>query len=196
MRNILIILFLTIFWSCTSCNSNDPKNDTDNPADNDTQNDIDSIKPDNDLADSAVETDTETDEVNQDTDIDDEVPDMSGNPYWEEYSDSDKNVAYYYYGDEPVKANDPEKIRELWSKKCGGDMCVDCVSTPYDKCSENYPFESIMVNGNGEWGSKKASEAGKFQCDALLTTGLWYASDIANTVLFNEVDGNRKGLDN
>ena len=85
------------------------------------QNDIDSIKPDNDLADSTVENDTETDDSNQDADIDDEIPDMSGNPYWKEYSDSDKNVAYYYYGDEPVKASDPEKIRELWSKKCGLD---------------------------------------------------------------------------
>ncbi|HRZ78868.1 MAG TPA: hypothetical protein P5044_02570 [bacterium] len=190
MRNILIILLLFLFWSCTSCNGNNPKNDSDSLADNDTKNDIDSVRTDKDIDDLS---DDPSDEVLTESDDewerDVEIPDMSGNPYWEEYSDSDKNIAYYYYGDKPVKSSDPEDVKALWSKVCGGDMCEECTPAPYDQCSENYAFESIMVNGTGDYFSKKASEAGKFQCDALLTAGWWYASDIANTVLFNEVDG-------
>jgi len=157
---------------------------------NDTEADIDSVKTDNDIDDLS---DDPSDEVLTESDDeweqDIELPDMSGNPYWEEYSDSDKNIAYYYYGDKPVKSSDPEDVKALWSKLCGLDMCFECTPAPYDQCSENYSFESIMVNGTEDLGSKKASEAGKFQCDALLTAGLWYTSDIANTVQFSEIDG-------
>jgi hypothetical protein len=195
MRNISIIFTLLFFWSCTSCNSSDPKNDSDNTADSDTKNDIDSVKTDNDINDSTVENDIETDESNLDADINDEwerdveIPDMSGNPYWEEYSDSDKNIAYYYYGDKPVKSSDPEDVKALWSKKCGGDMCVECEPVPYDLCAENYPFEAQIINGKGTNPWKASSTAGEFQCDALLTAGWWYTTNLANSVQFSEIDG-------
>jgi hypothetical protein len=186
-------VIILIFWSCTSCNSSDPKNDSDNLADSDTKNDTDSVT-DNDINDSIVENDIEADESNLDADIDDEwerdieMPDMSGNPYWEEYSDSDKNVAYYYYGDKPVKSSDPEDVKALWSKKCGGDMCFECVAAPYDLCAENYPFEAQIIDGPNS-GSRIESTAGEFQCDALLTPGKWSTSEISNSVQFSEVDG-------
>ena len=182
MRNILIILLLFLFWSCTSCNSGSNGDDNDIRTDIDETLDVDSEESAD--ADMMIDTDLDSEK-----DGDSDIPDYSNNPYWEEYSDSDKNIAYYYYGDKPVKSPDPEDVKALWSKVCGGDMCEECTPAPYDQCSENYAFESIMVNGTGDYFSKKASEAGKFQCDALLTAGWWYASDIANTVLFNEVDG-------
>jgi len=193
MRNILIIFLLLSFWSCTSCNSNDPKNDHDSQDlpdfDHDYQDSQDLQDEDKD----STESD-ETDEVNPDADIDDEwerdieMPDMSGNPYWEEYSDSDKNIAYYYYGDKPIKASDPEDVKALWSKKCVLDVCLQCESAPYDLCAENYPFEAQIINGPNS-GSRVESTAGEFQCDALLTPGKWYTSEISNTIRFSEKDG-------
>ncbi len=193
MRNILIIFLLLSFWSCTSCNSSDPKNDHDSQDlpdfDHDYQDSQDLQDEDKD----STESD-EADEVNPDADIDDEwerdieMPDMSGNPYWEEYSDSDKNIAYYYYGDKPIKASDPEDVKALWSKKCVLDVCLQCESAPYDLCAENYPFEAQIINGPNS-GSRVESTAGEFQCDALLTPGKWYTSEISNTIRFSEKDG-------
>jgi hypothetical protein len=195
MRNILIIFLLLFFWSCTSCNGNNPGNDSDSFLDNDAKTDTDSVKTDNDINDSTVENDIEADESNLDADVDDEwerdieMPDMSGSPYWEEYSDSDKNIAYYYYGDKPVKSSDPEDVKALWSKKCGLEKCYECEPVPYDLCAENYPFEAQIINGKGTNPSKSSSTAGEFQCDALLTAGWWYTTNLANSVQFNEVGG-------
>ncbi len=190
MRNILIIFMMFLFWSCTSCNGNNPKNDSDNPADNDTKNDIDSVKVDKDadgLSDEVLTESDEADEVNSDADI--EIPDMNGNPYWEESSDSDKNVAYYYYGDKPVKSFDPEDVKALWSKMCYMTKCSECESAPYDLCAENYPFEAQIINGPNS-GSRIESSAGEFQCDALLTSGKWYTSEISNKIQISEINGN------
>lgn len=194
MRNILILLAIPFFfWSCTSCNSNNPKNDIDTISGSDTENDTDSVQ-DKDIADSAVNPDENDTEEDLDADVDEEwerdieVPDMSDNPYWEEYSDSDKNIAYYYYGDEPVKALDPENVKILWSKKCRYDSCYECESAPYDLCAENYPFEAQIIDGP-ESGSKSDSTVGKFQCDALLTAGSWSTSNSPASVMFSEHEG-------
>jgi hypothetical protein len=189
-KSLYLLILLFTFVLCISCNSDNPKNDSDIVSGVDTENDTDSVQ-DTDLADSFVKPDA--DETDPDADVDEawerdiEIPDMSGNPYWEEYSDSDKNIAYYYYGDKPVKASDPENVKALWSKKCGGDLCFECESAPYDLCAENYPFEAQIINGPHS-GSRIESVAGEFQCDALLTPGKWYTSEIANSVRFNEID--------
>ncbi|HQN73976.1 MAG TPA: hypothetical protein PLB16_11220 [bacterium] len=185
-------VIILVFWSCTSCNSNDPKNDHD-LQDLPDSHDFDSVADGS--SDEVLTESDETDEYSPDADTDDEwerdieIPDMSGNPYWEEYSDSDKNVAYYYYGDKPVKSSDPEDVKALWSKLCGIEKCYECEPAPYDLCAENYAFEAQIINGKGTNPSKSSSTAGEFQCDALLTVGLWYTTNLANSVQFNEVDG-------
>jgi hypothetical protein len=179
---MLIILLLFFFWSCTSCNEDKPSQDADSIQDSDVT--------ENEVVEDDTFSDPEPDEDKYDDDNDDsDIPDYSDNPYWEAYSDSEKNVAYHYYGDEPVKASDPENIRDLWSKKCVFDQCLECKPAPYDKCSDNYPFEPLMVNGTGEYHYKKTSEAGKFQCDALLSPGEWATSDLFNSVQLNENNG-------
>ncbi|HQI05800.1 MAG TPA: hypothetical protein PL195_11125, partial [bacterium] len=73
MRNILIILLLLLFWSCTSCNGNNPKSDTDILAGSDTENDIDMIQPDkdsDDLSDEALAESDETDDEVELADVD------------------------------------------------------------------------------------------------------------------------------
>ena len=193
LKSLFLLIILFTFVSCTSCNSNNPKNDIDTISGSDTENDKDSVQ-DTDITDSAVKPDENDTEEDKDADVDEEwerdieVPDMSDNPYWEEYSDSDKNIAYYYYGDEPVKASDPEDVKALWSKMCGITKCFECESAPYDLCVENYPFEAQIINGPHS-GSRVGSVAGEFQCDALLTTGKWYTSEIANSFQISEVNG-------
>jgi hypothetical protein len=187
-----MILATFFLLSCTACNGNSQNHDSQDlpDFDHDYQDSQDLQDEDKD----STESD-ETDEVNPDADIDDEwerdveIPDMSGNPYWEEYSDSDKNIAYYYYGDKPVKSSDPEDVKVLWSKKCGLEKCYECEAVPYDLCAENYAFEAQIINGKGTNPSKSSSTAGEFQCDALLTAGWWYTTNLANSVQFNEING-------
>ncbi|MGI6393536.1 MAG: hypothetical protein ACOX2F_02200 [bacterium] len=196
MRNILIILLLILFWSCSSCNYGNQSHDSNqdsqdlHDSESDADNDLTVDTPD-----STVKNDTEPDKISSDTDVDDEwerdieIPDMSSNPYWEEYSDSDKNIAYYYYGDKPVKSSDPEDVKSLWSKLCGIKKCYECEPAPYDLCAENYPFEAQIINGKRTNPHKFSSTAGKFQCDALLTAGKWFTANLANSVQFSAVDG-------
>ena len=118
MRNILIILFLTVFWSCTSCNSNDPEHDSDSMADNDTKNDIDSIKVDaDDLSDEVL---TESDEIvdsdsDSDTNSDGDCPALkSANfPYYRE----DGSIHFCRKCDLPAKSDDPDCVRNIWKEK-------------------------------------------------------------------------------
>ena len=127
MRNILFILtmfFLAFFWSCTACNSNDQKNDTDSFAINDAETDTDSVKKDADLTDSSHDNDADI----QDKDVygndddgdhwppkdDKELPDLADDPYGTFYSDYDKNVAYEYYGDFDVVAQDLDEVRKIY----------------------------------------------------------------------------------
>ena len=190
---ILISVFL-----CFSCSSSSSENDSNSApdADADTQ-DSETIDEDADLQDSDFIDDSDVlpdADADQDTDSEDEdwhrdidIPEMSDDPYFETYGDADFNVAYYYYGDEPTPAHDPENVKALWSKLCGSSKCLECEPCPYDLCAENYPFEPQIIGGNGV--GKHKSTAGQFQCDALLTPGFWYTDDLAVSMQFNEFDG-------
>ncbi|HRQ69855.1 MAG TPA: hypothetical protein PLW78_06105, partial [bacterium] len=51
MRNILIMFLLSVFWSCTSCNSGETKTDIDVSPDKDSNLiDLDNIHPDIDTS--------------------------------------------------------------------------------------------------------------------------------------------------
>ncbi|HQN73974.1 MAG TPA: hypothetical protein PLB16_11210, partial [bacterium] len=84
MRNILIILFLTVFWSCTSCNESKPSNDKESTIDqdNNTQFDDDPTDPDVDIADADLKDDNKLDEI-PDIDEDTYCPPLkeAGFPY-------------------------------------------------------------------------------------------------------------------
>jgi len=195
-----VVLSVFFLFSCSSSKS---QNDSD--ADSDCHTDSDDLtviedagndlqdsdfiddsdeKPDVD-ADSDNDSDSEEDDWQRDIDI----PEMSDDPYFEAYGDADYNVAYYYYGDDPTPANDPENVKALWSKMCGSKKCYECEPKPYDLCAENYPFEPQIVDDSKNYATQKATTAGKFQCDALLTPGFWQTSDLAISMQFNEFDG-------
>ena len=195
----LFLLFLGFVFivSCSSSKKNANDSDTIPDADFDsgyTENvDKDTSSENSDIEENDEFVDNNTDSENNDSDEDSGKPDKdydfetSDDPYCETYVNTDYNVAYNYYGDGPTPSEDPESVKDFWSKQCRLSQCLECEPKSYDLCSENYPFEpQIIKNGTK---AKNESEAGKFQCDALLTPGLWYANDLAISMNFNEFNG-------
>lgn len=194
-------LFLCILGFCFifSCSSSQSSNDSDTvpDADSDTQ-DSETVDDDSDIQDPEIVDDSDG-YPDQDSDFDSnsedeewqrdiDIPEMSDDPYFEAYGDADFNVAYYYYGDAPTPANDPENVKALWSKRCALDSCLECKPEPYDLCAEKYPFEPQIIGGNGV--GKHKSTVGQFQCDALLTPEYWATSDLFDSMVFSK-SGNK-----
>ena len=197
MKRIFYLLFLILFISCSSSKSQNDSDsipdadidtqDSETLVDEDADKDADPIEDYDKTPDADSDSDTDSEDEDWQRDID--IPEMSDDPYFEAYGDAGYNVAYYYYGDKPTPAQDPENVKALWSKKCGLDMCAECEPKPFDLCAENYPFEPQIIDDSKNYASQKATTAGKFQCDALLTPGFWQTSDLAISMQFNEVDG-------
>ena len=192
--NLSVVLLVFLVFSCSSSKS---QNDSDMFHDEDIDSQDSEIQDDDSDAQGSeivddydelpdADADQDQDVFDEDWQRDIDIPEMSDDPYYEAYGDADFNVAYYYYGDDPSPAKDPENVKALWSKRCKNDSCTECTPKPYDLCAENYPFEPQIIGGGS---GKKKSTAGKFQCDALLTPGNWYAHDLANSMEFNEFDG-------
>ena len=196
MKRIFYLMLIFFFVSCSS--SKNPDNDTNIIPDTNSD-DIETVDADSDTQEAEIVDDSDEDpdqDSDSDTDSEDEewqrdidIPEMSDDPYFEAYGDADFNVAYYYYGDDPTPAQDPENVKALWSKMCGVSKCYECEPQHFDLCAENYPFEPQIVDDSKNYASQKTTTAGKFQCDALLTPGFWYTHDLAISMKFNEFDG-------
>lgn len=201
MRKFTLIFIVFCLFFFVSCSSNSKsQNDSDIVPDADSDgSDAENIDKDFDLQDSdSMEendefADNNTDSENTDSDEDPGKPDkdhdfeMSDDPYCEYYGEADYNIAYHYYGDKPTPSKDPENVKDLWSKYCAITECYECEPMPCDLCAENYPFESQIIGENIK--KNKTSLIGQFQCDALLTPGLWFMSDLPLSMMFNELDG-------
>ena len=200
--NLQLVLLIFLLFSCSSSHSSNdsdiiPDADSDgSDAENidkdiDSQ-DSDSMEEDDEFADG--DTDSESNDLDSDTDSGKPDKDYdfetSDDPYCEAFSFSDYNIAYHYYGDKPTPANDPENIKDLWSKRCVLSKCDECEPKSYDLCAENYPFEPQIIDDSKNYVGQKTTVAGKFQCDALLTPGFWQSSDLAISMMLNELDGN------
>ena len=196
MKRIFYLMLIFFFVSCSS--SKNPDNDTNIIPDTNSD-DIETVDADSDIQDPEIvddsdgypdqDSDSDTDSEDEEWQRDIDIPEMSDDPYFEAYGDAGYNVAYYYYGDDPTPAQDPENVKALWSKMCGVSKCYECEPKPFDLCAENYPFEPQIVDDSKNYASQKTTTAGKFQCDALLTPGFWYTHDLAISMKFNEFDG-------
>ena len=197
LKSFLIFLSLILFVSCSSSKS---QNDSDSIPDSDSDmQESETVEDDSDTQESEiiddseevpdVDSDQNTDSEDEEWQRDIDIPEMSDDPYFEAYGDAGYNVAYYYYGDDPTPAQDPENVKALWSKMCGVSKCYECEPKHFDLCAENYPFEPQIVDDSKNYDFQKATTAGKFQCDALLTPGFWYTDDFAISMVFNELEG-------
>ena len=197
---ILISLAVVLFASCSS--SKKPANDSDIIPDADSDgSDAENIDDDFDSQDDDIiddkdqsddsdsessHSDSESDDCEK-TDYDSDF-ELSDDPYCENYDRFPNNIAYHFYNDEPLRGDDPENVKDLWSTVCGVDKCCDeCKPRPYDLCPSEYPFETALVYypDYDIMGTNK----GEFQCDALLTPGLWYVSSISPSIQMNLLNG-------
>jgi len=138
MRNILIIFLLSVFWSCTSCNSNDPKTDTDSAVpdkdsvavmDSDAQ-DVDISVSDPDMIDADIEkSDTDTAEC---------LPPLIEAPF--PYYDKDGKITFCRPGCDPPTEKDPQCASNLW-KEQNQDLCNQ--HPEYDCCGYPCVLESL-----------------------------------------------------
>ncbi|HRZ79424.1 MAG TPA: hypothetical protein P5044_05420, partial [bacterium] len=131
-----------MFWSCTSCNSSNPKTDDDNLTDNDTKNDVDLIKPDIDLNDDAVDIDVAVDEETDDdielADIDyqgaEDCPDLTRARF--PYYNDDKSIHFCRKCDKPT-VKDPQCVENLWKDAAAALYAV----SPESECKDGYPCD-------------------------------------------------------
>ncbi len=135
MRNILIILLLSVFWSCTSCNSNSPKTDTDTVPDKDSAlNDADTETVD-DLSDGVL---TESDDI---SDVDSEAecfPPLIEAPF--PYYDKDSNITFCRPGCDTPTEKDPQCMSNLWREQ-NHNLCHEYPE--YDCCGYPCTLETL-----------------------------------------------------
>ena len=199
---ILISLAFVLFASCSS--SKKPANDSDIIPDADSDgSDAENINDDSDSQDADIiddkdqSDDSDSESSHSDSDSDDcEKTDydsdfeLSDDPYCEEYGEYSDRIAYRFYKDEPLRGNDPENVKDLWSTLCGvRKCCYECEPRPYDLCPSEYPFEAALTYFHYKEGMSSGIKKAKFQCDAQLTPGLWSVSSIATSLQMNLLNG-------
>ncbi len=205
MKKHSIIITTLMFVFFVSCSSNSKSNnDSDTIPDADSGgNDTETIDEDADFQEPDVlDDDYKTDDSDSesslpDSDSDDcEKPDydsnfeLSDDPYCEEYGEYADRIAYRFYKDEPLRGDDPEHVKDLWSTLCGVDKCCDeCKPRPYDLCPSEYPFEAALTYFHYKEGLSSGIKKAKFQCDAQLTPGLWTLPSIAISFQMNLLNG-------
>jgi len=166
MKYLSVIIL--IFWSCTSCNGNNPKSDQDS------QDSLDYDNTDADLSDDlsdevlteseVVDTESETPDIDEDT----YCPPLkeAGFPY----SRIDGSIHFCRKCDTPTEL-DPDCVSNLWKEPnevlckehpdldCCGYPCVmeDLIPLYYDKVIENHPTIfldkcDIMLNADNPTG--------------------------------------------
>ena len=209
MRNILIVLFLTIFWSCTSCNSDNPRTDHDNLTDNDTKNDVDSIKPDIDsISDEDTSSDdlsdevlTESEEADDDVELADvdyqgaeDCPDLAKAKF--PYYNDDKSIHFCRKCDKPT-VKDPQCVENLWKDAATALYAV----SPESECKDGYPCDmpAIIPETLEEWIAYEEKIGHKFpyrphECDLVLSPGRWATDSTAGAIKHFDISNGKVGI--
>jgi len=135
MRSILIIFLLSVFWSCTSCNSNSPKTDTDTVPDKDSAlNDADTETVD-DLSDGVL---TESDDISDADSATECLPPLIEAPF--PYYDKEGNITFCRPGCDTPTEKDPQCMSNLW-KEQNQALCTQMPQ--YDCCGYPCVMESL-----------------------------------------------------
>jgi len=200
MRNILIILLLLLFWSCTSCNGNNPKSDTDILAGSDTENDIDMIQPDkdsDDLSDEALAESDETDDEVELADVDyqgaEECPELAKAKF--PYYNEDKSIHFCRKCDKPT-VKDPQCVENLWKDAAAALYAV----APEAECENGYPCDmpEIKPLTQAEW-DEKVAVVGPLpyrphECDLVFNNGTWSADSTAGAIKHFDISDGKVGI--
>ena len=202
MRNMLIILLLFLFWSCTSCNSDNPKTDGDSFTDYDSETDADSIKPDIDLNDDSVDADSAVDEELDDevelADVDyqgaEDCPDLAKAKF--PYYNDDKSIHFCRKCDKPT-VKDPQCVENLWKDAADALYAV----SPESECKDGYPCDmpSIVPETLEEWIAYEEEIGHKFpyrphECDLVLSPGMWATDSTAGAIRHFDISDGMVGI--
>jgi len=175
MRNILIILLLSVFWSCTSCNSGETKNDIDTSPDKDSnlidldniQSDIDTLVTDLDI----IDTDTSQD-INEFPDTDADCLDLryNENTVKTDFPFTDKNgkPTFCRPGCDTPTETDPQCVRNIWEwdnwEKYQKYLAAEKEDTNQEWERECYPWPCELPDMKGSTGGSLVSK-----CDRRLS---------------------------
>lgn len=173
MKYILIIFSLIVFWSCTSCNSNDSKNDPDSISDKDSvDTDVQDAAPD-EKTDPDVTSDNETPDV--DEDVDTTVPcldlKIQANVIKTGFPFKDKNGKPTFCrpgcNDIPTET-DPQCVRNIWEwdnwEKYQKYLEAEKKDPEQKEERECYPWPCKLPDMKGSTGGSLKSE-----CDRRLS---------------------------
>ncbi|HPG36568.1 MAG TPA: hypothetical protein PLG63_09565 [bacterium] len=206
MKYLAVIIL--IFWSCTSCNGNNPRNDT--------ENDIDMIQPDkdsddlsDDLSDEADEEsealaeseDTESDETDDEVELADvdyqgaeECPELAKAKF--PYYNDDLSIHFCRKCDKPT-VKDPQCVENLWKDTAAALYSV----SPESECEHGYPcyMPMIIPETLEEWIAYEEKIGHKFpyrphECDMVLSPGSWATDSTAGAVKHFDISDGKVGL--
>jgi len=175
MRNILIIFLLSVFWSCTSCNSGETKTDIDISPDKDsnlidldnTQSDMDTSVIDLDI----IDTDTSQD-INEFPDTDADCLDLryNENTVKTDFPFTDKNgkPTFCRPGCDIPTETDPQCVHNIWKwtnwEKYQEYLEAEKKDSNQDSVRACYPWPCVMPDMKG-----RILETMNSRCDKLLS---------------------------
>jgi len=197
--NIIVFqaLLLFLFWSCTSCNGNNPENDT--------ENDIDMTRPDkdsDDLSDEALaeSEDAESDETDDEVeyaDVDyqgaEECPELKVAKF--PYYNDDLSIHFCRKCDKPT-VKDPQCVENLWKDAAVALYAV----APEAECENGYPCDmpQLKPRTQAEWDEDvKAYPALPYrphECDMVLSPRGWATDSTAGAIKHFDISDGKVGL--
>ncbi|MGI6395525.1 MAG: hypothetical protein ACOX2F_12500 [bacterium] len=207
MRNILIILLLILFWSCTSCNSSDSKSDYDSDTQDfdrdsqdsqDLQNEQDEQNEDEDTTESE-KTDDEVEFADVDYQGAEECPELKDAKF--PYYNEDKSIHFCRKCDKPT-VKDPQCVENLWKDAAAALYAV----APGTECENGYPCDmpDLKPQTQAEWDAALVGLPSlpyrPHECDIVLsarsisTGGKWATDSTAGAIKHFDISDGKVGL--
>jgi hypothetical protein len=207
MNKISAIIFLLfLFWSCTSCNGNNPKSDHDSQDLPDFDHDYDKMDADlpDDLSDEALaeSEDAESDETDDEVELADvdyqgaeECPELAKAKF--PYYNDDLSIHFCRKCDKPT-VKDPQCVENLWKDAAAALYAV----APEAECESGYPCDmpDLKPMTLEDWIAKEERINHKFpyrphECDLLLSANdIWATDSTAGAIKHFDISDGKVGL--
>jgi hypothetical protein len=201
MLRFILIFILTLFISCTACNSgsaktdNDTVPDTDKTPDTETIDEIPDETPDIDLDDEPEVPDIDDEEyIDNDYQGAEECPDLIDAKF--PYYNDDKSIHFCRKCDKPT-VKDTQCVENLWKDTAAALYKVN----PEAECENGYPcdMDSIIPGTIETWEAMEEKVGKKLpyrphECDRLLSKNPWAADSTAGRVKHFNISDGKVGL--
>ncbi len=203
-------VIILIFWSCTSCNGNNPKSDHDSQDLPDFDHDYDKMDADlsDDLSDEALaeSEDAESDETDDEVELADvdyqgaeECPELAKAKF--PYYNDDLSIHFCRKCDKPT-VKDPQCVENLWKDAAAALYAV----APETECENGYPCDmaDLKPQTQAEWDAALEGLPSlpyrPHECDIVLsarsisTGGKWATDSTAGAIKHFDISDGKVGL--